>query len=154
MTNEEYIDDIYSKAGEILGDQITDWTDWRKWVSTVDKLDDDLQLVYLIGILGTQVVNGGFVQYFDNSYGIFSYETLAWLRKIEAKSAANILDRALLIVNVENLQGEEFKEYIYSNVINETLGDQLDNLDTEYYELEEKENIWDLVINQIRPERN
>ena len=78
FSDQELIDHVYIKvAGSIIREYITDWSDSAKWRRVVEQMPLPVKLVYRIGILHQQVMNGGFIQYFDNGYGIFAYETLS-----------------------------------------------------------------------------
>ncbi|UZR99625.1 DMP19 family protein [Chondrinema litorale] len=77
-------------------------------------------------------MNGSFVQYFDNSYGMFAYETLRILEQINAKQIASILQQALKIVNFKSLDEHEFSSFVTSNILSDEMGDSLDYLDDQY----------------------
>jgi hypothetical protein len=78
----------------------------------------------------------GFIQYFDNGYGIFAYETLADLIEIGAERTRKLLTKALLLVNPNGYSGEKYLDYIYLQQYKdrwESLSAQLDQLDSAYY---------------------
>ncbi|MFT6443598.1 MAG: hypothetical protein ACJASM_003160 [Salibacteraceae bacterium] len=153
-SNTEIIDKIYDSAGERLRNTVTDWSNHKLWRQTVNELDTKQRSVYLIGVLNQQVMNGGFIQYFDNSYGMFGYETLRVLHTVGATESANLLEQALKIVNPKQLSESAFADHIANNIIEEELGDELDQLDDKYYELENTEDLESLLVNWIKTEPN
>ncbi|MCD6067054.1 MAG: hypothetical protein K0S33_1880 [Bacteroidetes bacterium] len=136
MTKKELIDNYYKNAVKGLTEEILQ--DKDLWYSYVLNLPFQERIVYLVGILNQQILNGGFHQYFFNSYGQFGYLTLDILEKIGAKETANILEKALNAVNSENFSMEEFKTKVFKRQIkkiiefDEKLGDYLNELDKEY----------------------
>ncbi|MTI22763.1 DUF4375 domain-containing protein [Fulvivirga sp. RKSG066] len=154
ISNTVLIDNLYDSAGEHLRNTVTDWTNHELWSDAVDELDANERAVYLIGVLNQQVMNGGFIQYFDNSYGMFGYETLRVLRTVGAVNSANLLELALKIVNREQLTPDQFSKYIATNIVADELGDELDQLDEQYYKLENTEYLEELLANWIKTEPN
>ena len=154
LSNTELIDKLYNSAGEQLQSSVADWANYDLWRNSVSELDETQKSVYLIGVLNQQVLNGGFIQYFDNSYGMFGYETLRILRTIGATASANLLEQALNLVNHEQLSEPEFSKYISDNLVDENVCDELDQLDDQYYELENSEDLEDLLANWIKTEPN
>lgn len=155
LSNSELIDNLYNSAGEQLRNSVTDWANYDQWRTSVNELDETQRSVYLIGVLNQQVLNGGFIQYFDNSYGMFGYETLRVLRTIGAIASANLLEQALKLVNHEQLSESEFSQYIANNLVDDNIGDELDQLDDKYYyELENSEDLEELLSNWIKTEPN
>ena len=117
-------------------------------------LPDKLQITYTIAILHQQVFNGGFHQYFFNGYGQFAYITLGNLETIKAFKTANILNRALLNVNKEKYDIDEFRDKIFNRTLkaisdfDENLGDTLNDLDNEYYLL--NEDLGQLLVDYLK----
>lgn len=135
------IDEYYKEAVKGLTQKVLE--DRDLWYSHVLNLPDELQITYTIAILHQQVFNGGFHQYFFNGYGQFAYITLGNLKTIQAFKTANILNRALLNVNKEKYDIDEFRDKIFNRTLeaisdfDENLGDTLNDLDNEYYLLDE-----------------
>src|SRR6188768_1606385 len=92
LSNEELIDFVYSKiaAPKIL-QEVSDFSDANKWREVVNALPKPVASVYRLAILHMQVSNGGFIQYFDNGYGIFAYETLSDLEILRRTKHINYL---------------------------------------------------------------
>lgn len=154
IDNSEFINNLYSSAGEQLRHSVKDWANYDQWKEAVSKLDKIRKAVYLIGVLNQQILNGGFMQYFDNSYGMFGYETLRALLAIGASERASMLEKALQIVNQENLNELEFSKFIMHKIIDEERGVELDHLDNHYYSLEDSEDLEELLGNWIKAEPN
>lgn len=151
-TDQQLIDIVYNEAGQIIRDNIQDFSDTKKWQNTVDSMRMSVKVVYCIGILHRQVMNGGCIQYFDNGYGIFAYQTLDYLKNINAKLTYDILKQCLTVINPENYRDDNFVKFIKDRKYNnsETISNELDKLDNLYYELGEKENLEILVANYLR----
>ena len=153
LTNEELIDYVYYDiAGKYLNKKINDWSQTRMWYKTVFELSEPVRYTYGIGVLNMQVMNGGFEQYFDNDYGIFAEETLNGLKKIGAELTFGLLKSAIKILNKHKEPQTDLFEFITQNKYweNEEIEQELDRLDDEYYKLEEKENLTELLGNYLR----
>ncbi|AYN00137.1 DUF4375 domain-containing protein [Chryseobacterium sp. 3008163] len=83
MNNQELIEKTYLEATKGIKE---DWffSDIPYWYSYVVNLSKHLQVTYLTVVLENQVLNGGFHQYFANSYGQFAKETIDALIEIGA----------------------------------------------------------------------
>ncbi|GAB2522836.1 DMP19 family protein [Spirosoma aerophilum] len=109
------------------------------WYNYVMKLPVPQRSVYVVIVFHNQVFNGGFHQYFLNSYGQFAYETIDWLRRIEAFPQAAVLNRAIERLSLE----EPTDERLISKIANKNLScivdfeeetfEYLNKLDDEYY---------------------
>jgi hypothetical protein len=154
LSDEDLIDFVYCElAGQQIRDKITDFTDYAKWRSVVNEMEMSVATVYRIGIFNLEMVNGGLIQYFDNAYGIFAYETLADFKRIGANWSYQILETCLNYVNPENFSDERFiklvteREYEdYENLISRKLSE----LDDKYYELDKNEDLGKLLADYIR----
>lgn len=119
--------------------------DKNAWYQYILNLPIKQQVVYTIVLFHSQVENGGFHQYFFNSYGQFVFLTLGNLKLVGSKNRFNLLLKALEEVNYENLDEEKFRELVFSRkldkVVNfeQKLFDFLNELDNEYYNLEDEE---------------
>jgi hypothetical protein len=135
--DEDLIDEIYNKSIQIdKPSQITDWSTWHQWINSTNQLSHNGQMAYRIAMLHNQVINGGFIQYFDNRYGIFAYETLNDLLKIDAKKTWKLLSKALSIINPDHYTGQKFLDYIYFHQYEssyKTFSEKLELLDDDYY---------------------
>lgn len=153
LSDRQLIDFVYSEvAGQKIRDNVRDLSDIKKWRDTVDSMPIPVRLVYYIGIFNRQVMNGGLIQYFDNGYGVFAYQTLEYLQMAKAISTYNFLNQCLIILNPKEYQGDDFVQYIkdrkYENI--QTLSSQLDKLDNQYLTLNDKEDLESLVAKYLR----
>ena len=155
MNDSELVDHIYGIAGEEIIKEVTDFSDWNKWRKVVLKLENPLKFTYLICILDWQVHNGGFIQYYDNNYGIFCHETAVALKIIKADLASNLVIDSINILDKYKNPKMDFQDYItknqyWDNVEIETV---MDKLDSEFYELDEKQNVGKLLADYLRQNR-
>ena len=154
LSNSELIDFVYFEiaAPEILA-RVPDFSNSANWKKIVNTLDLPIATVYRIGIFNQEVMNGGLLQYFDNGYGIFAYETLADLKRIGAESSYKILNEALKEINPSNFEEERFVKMIVDQeyeVYRELIESKIDDLDSQYYALEETEDLEKLLADYIR----
>jgi len=152
FSDEQLINQAYTLAGNALSD-MTDWSDFRQWKKIISEVSLSSRVTYHTGILNQQVLNGGFIQYYDNGYGIFAYETLGSLQLLKADLTKELLQKSLAIINPGNYRGDHFDQYISSNEYHadwQTMAEKLDKLDSEYYQLEHKENLEQLLATFLR----
>lgn len=90
--NQEITDKYYKEAVKDLNDVVLQ--DKDLWYSYILHLPIHLQVTYTIIVFHQQVFNGGFHQYFFNSYGQFAYLTVDHLKLIKAFKTAEILEKA------------------------------------------------------------
>lgn len=141
MKNDEITDSYYKKAVEGLSEKIL--TNKDLWFGHILNLPEHLQVTYTVIIFDQQVFNGGFHQYFFNSYGQFAYLTIDNLRLINGFKAADILERATNLVNANQISLKEFRRKIFDRDFlkivdfDDELFDALSALDDEYYSLDE-----------------
>lgn len=149
---ENIIDKTYSEAVKGLDDEIL--KDCDTWYNYVLNLPKAQQVIYTVTLLDWQIENGGFHQYFFNSYGQFAYLTIKNLKLIEASQRADLLDSATHLVNEEYLIEDDFRHLIFNRELSkivdfdDELFSMLNELDDKYYELEQ-ENIIDLLENYL-----
>ncbi len=153
LENQELIDFVYTDiAGKYIRDNVTDWTQPTQLTAAVDKLQGPTKTTYLIGILNMQVLNGGFIQYYDNSYGQFAYETLAALKEIKATMTHHLLKESLELINPDGKTNADFKEMIIKRTYKTDLiiEGKLDELDNKYYSLADTENTEKLLGDYLK----
>ncbi|MBP1617673.1 MAG: hypothetical protein H6Q14_1500 [Bacteroidetes bacterium] len=128
--------------------------DQNAWYQYILNLPVAQQIVYTIVLFHSQIENGGFHQYFFNAYGQFVFLTLKNLKLIGSENRHNLLVKALEEVNNENWDEEKFRELVFTRkldkVVNfeQKLFDYLNELDNEYYNLENEE-IEELLTNYL-----
>jgi len=136
---ESRIEKEYNEAVKALTQEILENN--NSWYEYVLNLPITQQVVYTIVIFHSQVVNGGFHQFFFNSYGQFAYLVLKNLRSIYGIKRAKLLEEALRQVNSVNLPENVFRELVFNRKLSrivdfeKVLFDYLNNLDNEYYEV-------------------
>ncbi len=141
-------DKTYSDAVKGLDEKILN--DCDSWYNYVLNLLLSEQVAYTVALLNWQVENGGFHQYFFNSYGQFAYLTIKNLKLIGAFQKADLLDTATHLVNEEYLIEETSRHLIFNRELSkivdfdEVLFNKLNELDDKYYNMED-ENIFDLL---------
>ncbi|WP_353150766.1 DUF4375 domain-containing protein [Chryseobacterium sp.] len=140
---ENIIDKIYSEAIERLDDEtLKDGEAWYNYILNSPKVQ---QVVYTIVLFNWQIENGGFHQYFFNSYGQFAYLTIKNLKLIGALQRADLLDTATHLVNEEYLIEETFRHLIFNRELSkivdfdDVLFNKLNELDDMYYSLENED---------------
>ena len=155
LSDEDLIDFVYCElAGTKIQENISDFSDLKKWRKVVNEMDEPVATVYRIGILNLELMNGGLIQYFDNSYGIFAYETLEDFKRIGANYSFKILETCLKHVNPKNYSLDRFIELVaereYDKYDN-SFAIKLNELEDEYCDLDnEKENLAKLLVDYVR----
>jgi hypothetical protein len=153
MDNAKIIEEKYAEAVQGFREE------WlvvinENWYNHIVNLQAPLQITYMVVVMHNQVFNGGFHQYFVNGYGQFAKETIDSLTQINAIKRADLLRKALLLVNKENLPDHVFRELLLKKkldalVVSDELDEPLDELDSIYYNIED-EDIVELLGNYLR----
>jgi hypothetical protein len=112
---EELINTYYKEA--VKGINENTLKDENTWYQYVVNLPEHLAIIYTIAIFDSQVINGGLHQYFLNGYGQFASITIENLKKIKAFKIANILSKALLEINNENLDANIFRKKVFNKQV-------------------------------------
>ena len=112
LNDEDLISYTYDIAGQHLRKRINNWNNLGHWRKTVFELPEHVQITYMIGILNMQVMNGGFIQYYDNNYGIFAQETLIGLKTIKAELTYDLLKQSINILKKFNDPETELVNFI------------------------------------------
>lgn len=90
-----------------------------------------------INELEMEVNNGGLNQYFINSSGQNCFETLRLLKKTGKSKTAAILEKAISLINPQNIREAEFVEKLRQNKVeelyDEKISSKLNVLDQEFY---------------------
>ncbi|MEC3907835.1 DMP19 family protein [Tamlana sp. 2201CG12-4] len=113
--------------------------------ASFSKMPKTLKTVYLINELESEVNNGGFLQFFTNSSGKHTNETIESLELIGANNTKNLLEKAVEIMlkhneSIKNLNrkinSRELYEIFETSEIydNEVLMKELNDLDSKFYE--------------------
>jgi hypothetical protein len=153
LGNGELIDFVYTDiAGKHIRDSVKDWTQPDHLTIAVNQLQGPTKTTYLIGILNQQVLNGGFIQYYDNRHGRFAYETLTALKEIKATKAHDLLRESLELINPKGKTNADFRELIINRdyETSKIIEDRLDELDTIYYSLADIEDLEQLLGDYLK----
>lgn len=152
MNNQELIEKIYLESTKGIKEE---WfvSELPHWYSYVINLPTHLQITYLTVVLENQVLNGGFHQYFANSYGQFARETINALVELGAFKKSNLLDSALHLIQDVSMSDQEFRDKLVNKTLaklfkEEDLYDPLEELDNSYYDIED-EDIADLLADYL-----
>jgi hypothetical protein len=149
---ENIIEEYYYKSTEGLNENLLQ--NKNDWYDYVQSLPEAEQITYTIILFHSQVENGGFHQYFFNSYGQFVFLTIENLKFIGAIKQYDLLTRALNLVNEDNFEVNKFREYIFNRKLRKIvdfdveLMNQLSILDDEYYNIDSEE-IYQLLENYL-----
>lgn len=154
---ENIIDKTYSEAVKGLDEEILKNCDaWYNYVLNLPKVQ---QVIYTVALLNWQVENGGFHQYFFNSYGQFAYLTIKNLKLIGTPQRAELLDVVTHFVNEEYLIEDTFRHLIFNRELSklvdfdEILFNKLNDLDDKYYNMQ-GENILDFLEDYLNKQSN
>lgn len=109
------------------------------------KMPKTLKTVYLINELESEVNNGGFLQFFTNSSGKYTNETIESLELIGANNTKNLLEKAVGIMLKHNESTENLNRKINSRELyeifetseiydNEVIMKELNDMDSKFYE--------------------
>jgi hypothetical protein len=152
MKNRQLIDIYYKEAIKDLDKKIVRNKDL--WYEHVLQLPEHLRVVYTITNFHQQLFKGGFHLYFSKTHGLFAYLALENLWLIKAIKSFLVLKSALNEVNYKLFSQDEFREHVFNgtleliNVSNDDFVDILDELDTEYYSIDE--DIDELLVDYLK----
>ena len=145
ISNRALISRLYSSADQLLEDTNFDNESWSQWYQVVQGLTGPEKMVYVIVKLNQTVTSGGFVEFYETSYGVFAPEIIHVLNEIKAVATAEIVSSSLLIVNPTGLLDEAYKEFVFNLQLSEQQRAQLYSHDIRYDQLEGHENLEDLL---------
>jgi hypothetical protein len=150
ISNRALISRLYSSANQQLEDSSFDIESWEEWYNTVQKLTGPEKMVYIIVQLNQAVTNGGFAEFYENSYGIFSPEIIHVLNEIKAVQSAEIVASTLVVVNPTGLLDDAYKAFVFKLKLSEEQQTQLHTQDIGYDQLHDHENLEDLLGNYLQ----
>ena len=145
ISNRALISRLYSSADQLLEDANFDNESWSQWYQVVQGLTGPEKMVYVIVKLNQTVTSGGFVEFYETSYGVFAPEIIHVLNEIKAVATAEIVSSSLLIVNPTGLLDEAYKEFVFNLQLSEQQRAQLYSHDIRYDQLEGHENLENLL---------
>lgn len=150
ISNRALISRLYSSANDQLEEASFDIENWKEWYQSVQKLTDPEKMVYLIVQLNQAVTNGGFAQFYETSFGIFTPEIIHIFSEIKAEATSKIVSNTLLIVNPLGLLDEAYKEVVFKLTLSHSQLEELYLNDVQYDQLQDHENLEDLLGNYIQ----
>ena len=143
MTSEQLIQYYYKSAVKGISEKmlVSDNDDWYNYVMGLSIKE---KFTYIIIIMNEEVFNGGFDQYFTNTYGRFAFETVPALLEIGSPKRASIVKRALEMVNHLADPPEVFRRKLVTQELPELfktneLIEKLSPLDDEYCEMDDED---------------
>jgi len=117
---------------------------WEKYQAKgFDALSELEQLIFCIWWLEGEVNNGGFHQFFLNSWGDYCLETLSALEKIGADKTKELLERACNVAFNGLPPGDRDQRLDVLDGLSESVLEELYSLDKKFYDYED--NIEELV---------
>ncbi|SDT04508.1 protein of unknown function [Winogradskyella sediminis] len=120
----------------------------------ISKLTKGQQAVFSTWWLEAEVNNGGFNQFYFNSSGQFSEMAEIGFKTIGAEKFSELTLRANNIFTENKERLEEFDDGTMESFSESYKDNPLNDLDTEFYNLYDSENISDLRIKYIRENIN
>ena len=145
ISNRALISRLYSSADNQLENANFDIESWSQWYQVVQGLTRPEKIVYVIVKLNQSVTNGGFVEFYESSFGVFAPEIIHILNEINAVATAEIVSSSLPVVNPNGLLDDAYKAFVFSVNLSEQQQAQLYTQDVLYDQLEGQENLEDLL---------
>lgn len=145
ISNRALIGRLYNSADQQLEVVNFDIENWSQWYQAVQGLTRPEKMVYVIVKLNQSVTNGGFVEFYETSYGIFAPEIIHALNEIKALATAEIVSSSLPVVNPTGLLDEAYKAFVFNIKLSEQQRAQLYSQDIRYDQLDGQENLEDLL---------
>jgi hypothetical protein len=145
ISNRALISRLYSSSEEQLEDADFDIESWSQWYQVVQGLTDPEKMVYVIVKLNQTVTNGGFAEFYENSFGVFAPEIIHVLNEIKAIATAEIVSSSLLVVNPTGLLDDDYKELVFKIQLTEQQRTQFHSQDIRYDQLQDHENLEELL---------
>ena len=145
ISNRALISRLYSSADQQLEDANFDTKSWSQWYQAVQGLTIPEKMVYLIVKLNQTVTSGGFVEFYESSFGVFAPEIIHVLNEIKAVATAEIVSSSLPVVNPTGLLDEVYKAFVFNLQLSEEQRAQLNAQDIRYDQLHGHENLEDLL---------
>ncbi|MGB0390682.1 MAG: DMP19 family protein [Salibacteraceae bacterium] len=150
LSNRALISRLYSSANQQVEDAEFDTQNWSQWYRVVQGLTGPEKMVYVIVKLNQTVTNGGFVEFYETSHGIFAPEIVHVLNEIKALSTAEIVSSSMNAVNPKGLLDDAYKEFVSKLELTEEQKQLLYSEDFLYDQLQDHENLEDLLGNYLQ----
>lgn len=150
ISNRALISRLYSSANDQLEDASFDIESWSQWYTVVQGLTTPEKMVYLIVKLNQAVTNGGFAEFYETSFGVFTPEIIHVLNEINASASSEIVSSTLAVVNPTGLLDDAYKTLVFKLQLSEQHREQLYAHDVQYDQLQDIENLEDLLGNYLQ----
>lgn len=145
ISNRSLISQLYSAADQQMDDANYDVESWSEWYNAVQELSVPEKMVYVIVKLNQTVTSGGFVEFYESSYGVFAPEIAHALNEIKATESAQIVLDSMSIINPSGLLDNEYKGCVFNLRLTGEESSQLYSCDVRYDQLQGIENLEDLL---------
>lgn len=145
ISNRALISRLYSSADQVIEAADFDPKNWSQWYQAVQELTGPEKMAYVIVKLNQKVTNGGFVEFYESSFGVFAPEIIHALNEINATASAEIVSRSMLAVNPTGMLDEAYKASVFNVELSEEQKPQLYSQDMHYDQLQDIENLEDLL---------
>ncbi len=145
LSNRAIISRLYNSANQQLESANFDIGNWSQWYQAVQGLEVPEKMVYVMVQLNKKVTNGGFVEFYEASLGVFAPEIIYVLNEIKASATAEIVSNSLPIVNPKGLLDDDYKELVFKLKLSEQQKTELFSCDIRYDQLQDHENLEDLL---------
>jgi hypothetical protein len=150
ISNRALISRLYSSANDQLEDASFDIESWKEWYQVVQQLTDPEKMVYVIVKLNQAVTNGGFAEFYETSFGVFTPEIIHVFTEIKATASAKIVAGTLTIVNPTGLLDDDYKATVFNIKLSEKQREDLYAHDVQYDQLQDQENLEELLGNYLQ----
>ena len=150
LTNRAIISRLYTSANAQLSLSDFNIENGSEWYSAVQGLDEPEKMVYIIVKMNQTVTNGGFVEFYEKSMGIFAPEMIYVLQEMKATQTAEIISSSLPVVNPTGLLDEAYKAFIFKIQLSESQKKTLFSHDLRYDQLQDHENLENLLGDYLR----
>ncbi len=145
VSNRALIGQLFISAEEKLEDANFDFESWSEWYAVVQGMSAPEKMVYIIVKMNQTVTNGGFAEFYENSFGVFAPEIIYVLTEIKATATAGLIANSLPIVNPTGLLDDAYKALVFNIQLTEEQRAQLYAQDIGYDQLQDVENLEDLL---------
>lgn len=122
-------------------------------VSGIDSLSDEEKYFYAVYELDSEVNNGGYLQYFDNSSGDLAYLIIDALQSIGLNKVLQITKEALDIYGGDVSKNQNVRMEEIAKLTNNYEDNLWNECDSQFYDIED-ENIGILLMNYAEKNQN
>jgi hypothetical protein len=133
----------------VISDQLLKISSYGEHLS---KLSTEQQNFLLVDLLEMEINNGGFSQFFYNSSGDYSHETVEALKSIGALNAAQMLETAISYWPEKKVPKDIQKRRDIIDQIADAINPKLEKLDDQY--LVYPDNINELMIEYVKKNKS